>query len=101
MEISVKDQQTFTIEQLRERLKPFNALDIIVEVQETLRDEWRDLTHTQVKALELQKDIQFQKLRYAIPELKAVEHSFNDSKSKVHFHINMGQPDGKKDQLDS
>lgn len=84
--------QAFSIEQLRERLRPFDAVEILNEVQETLREEWRHLSKNQIDALRLQSDNQFRKLKFSVPELKAVDHSFNESNNKVNFVINMVEP---------
>ncbi len=83
------DKKQFTLEQLRERMRPFDALDIINEVQDIVRDQWEVLGKNQIDALKLQVDIQFRKLTKVLPDLKAMDHSVGESASKVNFVINL------------
>lgn len=82
------DQELFTVEQLRTRLRPFDSIDLINEVQNTLKAEWRSLSKNQIEALSLQVNIQFRKLTKVLPELKATDHTISGGNSKVTFVIN-------------
>lgn len=87
--VSQIDRKAFSVDQLRERLRPFDAVDIINEVQDTLREEWRGLGKNQIDALKLQVEIQFRKLAKVLPELKAMDHTIGEGSSKVNFVIHM------------
>jgi len=83
------DKKTVALDQLRDRLRPFDAVDLINEVQDTISEEWRTMSRNQIDALKLQADIQFRKLSKLLPDLKAMDHSMGDTASKVNFIINM------------
>jgi hypothetical protein len=89
LQLSDIDKKQFTLEQLRERMRPFDALDIINEVQDIVRDQWEVLGKNQIDALKLQVDIQCRKLSKVLPDLKAMDHSVGESASKVNFIINL------------
>ena len=93
LQLSAEDQKKFTVDQLRERLRPFDSLDLINEVQEIVKQEWETLGKNQIDALKLQCDIQFRKLSKVLPDLKAMDHNMGDTASNVNFIINM---DGAK-----
>lgn len=83
------DPKQLTIEQLRERLRPSDALDVLQEVQDTLADQWENLSKNQIDALKLQADIQFKLLSKIIPDVKSMDHNIGDGSSKVNFIINL------------
>lgn len=83
------DRKQYAVDQLRDRLRPFDAVDTINEIQIIIKDEWRMLGKNQIDALKLQSDIQFRKLSKLLPDLKAMDHSVGDTASKVNFIINM------------
>ena len=89
LNLSIENQKQFTVDQLRERLRPFDALDLINEVQQIVQDEWQNLGKNQIDALKLQCDIQFRKLSKVLPDLKAMDHNMGETASKVNFVINM------------
>ena len=87
--IAELDRKAYAVDQLRDRLRPFDAVDTINEIQTIIRDEWRTMGKNQVDALKLQSDIQFRKLSKILPDLKAMDHSVGETASKVNFIINM------------
>ena len=62
-------------EALREELQARAYLKNLDEVEQTVRENWHDMTSTQVQALRLRVDVNIAKLRKCLPDLKAVEHS--------------------------
>jgi len=100
LQISDIDKKKFNLEQLRERLRPFDALDIINEVQGIVQDQWEQLSKNQIDALKLQTDIQFRKLSKIIPDVKAMDHGVGDTASKVNFILNLtGSPTEKETKV--
>ena len=89
LQLTAEDQKKFTVDQLRERLRPFDSLDLINEVQEIVKQEWETLGKNQIDALKLQFDIQFRKLSKVLPDLKAMDHNMGETASKVNFIINL------------
>lgn len=83
------DKREFNLAQLRDRLRPFDCLDLINEVQDIVQDQWEVLSKNQIDALKLQTDIQFRKLLKILPDLKAMDHAVGESASKVNFIINL------------
>jgi hypothetical protein len=96
LNLSDSEPKKFSIEQFRERLRPQDALDILEEVQNTVRDQWEVLSKNQIDALKLQSDIQFRKLAKIIPDIKAMDHNIGETASKVNFILNLNTDGGEK-----
>lgn len=82
---------TTSVDLLRDRLRPADAITAIREIEGILLDEWRGLTRNQIDALKLRTDIQFRKLSKVLPDLKAMDHNVGDTASKVTFVLNLGE----------
>lgn len=83
------NSQALSVAQLRERLRPFDAIDIINEISATIQAEGPTMRRDYTMALELQFKIQVFRLSKFMPELKAIDHSFSDPTNKVTFNIHM------------
>ncbi len=90
------DRKVLNAEELRTRLRPFDAVDIINEIQAIIQTEHRSMGKNQIDALKLQADIQFRKLAKILPDLKAMDHQMGDTASKVNFIINMADIPSKR-----
>lgn len=87
--ISESRPKASSIDAIRERLRPHDCVDIINEIESTLRDEWSNLGKNQVDGLKLLADIEFRKLAKILPDLKAMDHGIGETASKVNFVINL------------
>lgn len=78
-----------SLEELRGRLRPADALDKIMEVSEILQDQWEVLGKNQIDALKAQADINFRILAKSIPDMKSADSTSGSSASKVNFFLNL------------
>ena len=101
--LQLENQRVFTLEELRARLRPYDLIDDIFEIRDILKEAEDNkvvLSNGEIRAHQLRFEINSRMLRYAIPELKSIDHTFSDeSKSKVQFILNMTAPPKHEEKL--
>ena len=79
-------------EHLLNRLRPGDAIAEIEWVEGILKETHALIRRNDLDSLKLYSDIQFRKLNKILPDVKATDHRFGDTASKVNFVINLGPP---------
>jgi hypothetical protein len=85
-----------SLEELRSRLRPADALDKILEVSGILQDQWEMLGKNQIDALKAQAELNFRLLAKTIPDMKSIDQSAGSAPAKVNFFLNLDGNQTKK-----
>jgi hypothetical protein len=89
LDLSEIKQKSFSIEQLRARLRPSDSLDQLFDCRNILINQWEDLGKNQIDAIKTRIDLELRLLNKTLPDLKVMEHGVGESAHKVNFIINL------------